>query len=82
MNYGGQSVADLQHQIDAGREGAVLLLGRVQLVLVSVRLARPRLVLVRLRMEQWLRLGRPLWLERLVRRSGSPLRASPVALAP
>ena len=41
----------------AGREGAVLL-GWVQLVLVSGRLARSRLVLVRLRLEQRLRLGR------------------------
>ena len=73
MSYGGQSIADLQHQIAPVEKAQFFVWGGIQLVLVSVRLARPRLVLVRLRMGQRLRLGRPLRLERLVHRALLPL---------
>ena len=75
MTYGGHGVADLQHQIDAGREGSSFGAGTIGAGIRSA--GAPRLALARLRLEQWLWLRRPLWLERLIRRSGSPLRASP-----
>ena len=67
MSYGGPGRRRPPASDRAGREGAVLL-GRIQLLLVSGRLARPWLVLVRLRLEQRLRLGRRLRLARLARR--------------